>query len=98
MPADYQIARNDDAPEQNDEAYQFACDQVAAELESAAETADMVSALSGSRHVVHFLMSQKIPPHLLPYARDLAELVRNISDRVDGQMQTLTSSDMRDAA
>lgn len=84
--------------EPNDEAFQFACDQVAAELETEAETANVVSSLSGARHVVHFLMDQQIPAHLLPWARELADLVNNMSDRVDSQMKTFAAGDMEDAA
>ncbi|WP_455948128.1 hypothetical protein [Lelliottia jeotgali] len=82
----------------DDEAFQFACDQVAAELETEAETANVVSSLSGARHVVHFLMAQQIPAHLLPWARELADLVNNMSERVDSQMKTFAAGDMEDAA
>lgn len=82
----------------DDEAFLFACDQVAAELNTEAETANVVSALSGARHVVHFLMSQQIPAHLLPWARELADLVNNMSDRVESQMKALSAGDMEDAA
>lgn len=96
--ADWHIVRNDSAPEVDEEAYQFACDQVAAELESQAETTQVVATLSGARHVVQHLLSQKVPQHLLPHLRELSDLVRDVSGRVDQQMSSLSRPDLEDAA
>lgn len=70
----------------NDEAYQFACDHVAAELESESETAALVATLSQSRAVLVHMMSQEIPSYLRPHLRELADLIRDMRDRVDSQM------------
>ncbi|SEU13268.1 hypothetical protein [Stenotrophomonas indicatrix] len=72
--------------EPNDEAYQFACDHVAAELESESETAALVATLSQSRAVLVHMMSQEIPSYLRPHLRELADLIRDMRDRVDSQM------------
>lgn len=98
MVADSRIARNDDAPELDEGAYQFACDQVAAELEAESEVAQLVSTLSNAELVMSHFMAHALPAHLMPYARDLADLVRNVSGRVEAQMGTLTYSDEREAA
>lgn len=98
MVVDWHIARTDDAPEQNEDAYQFACDHVAAELESEAETAQLVATLSGARHVITHLSGQAIPTHLAPYFRELADLIRNMSERVDAEMQAYDLGEFEEAA
>lgn len=98
MATDRIPSRNDDAPEIDEGAYQFACDQVAAELEAESEIAQLVSTLSNADLVMSHFMSHALPAHLMPYARDLADLVRNVSGRVEAQMGTLTYSDEREAA
>ncbi len=83
----------------NDEDFQFACDQVAAELEAQQGVAELVASLSQSRTVLAHLMSQDVPSHLLPYLRELAELVRDMGDRVDAQMDVFAApDDIEDAA
>jgi hypothetical protein len=79
--------------EPNDEAYQFACDHVAAELESESETAALVATLSQSRAVLVHMMSQEIPSYLRPHLRELADLIRDMRDRVDTQMEVFTQGD-----
>ncbi|HDS1550705.1 TPA: hypothetical protein QEK98_002960 [Stenotrophomonas maltophilia] len=76
--------------EPNDEAYQFACDQVAAELESDGQTAALVATLSQSRAVLAHMLSQPVPSYLLPHLRELADLIRDMRDRVDTQMEVFT--------
>jgi hypothetical protein len=98
MNADNNIARSDAEPEVDGVAYEFACDQVAAELEAEFETAQLVATLSNAELVMSHFMSTSLPAHLIPYARDLADLVRNVSGRVEEQMKTLTYSDEREAA
>jgi len=89
-----------DAPEPNDEPHQFACDQVAAELEGQQGVAELVATLSQSRTLLDHLMSQDVPSYLLPYLRELAELVRDMSNRVDAQMDVFAAGDddIEDAA
>jgi len=72
--------------------------QVAAELEAESETAQLVATLSNAELVMSHLMSAALPAHLIPYARDLADLVRNVSGRVEEQMKVVTYDDVRDAA
>ncbi|MFL9582402.1 hypothetical protein [Stenotrophomonas sp. AB1(2024)] len=98
MKADYQTSRSDDEPEADGIAYEFACDQVAAELEAESETAQLVATLSNAELVMSHLMSAALPAHLIPYARDLADLVRNVSGRVEEQMKVVAYDDVRDAA
>jgi len=96
--ADQHIARNDAEPEVDGVAYEFACDQVAAELEAESETAQLVATLSNAELVMSHLMSAAMPAHLIPYARDLADLVRNVSGRVEEQMKVVAYDDVREAA
>lgn len=79
--------------EPNDEAYQFACDHVAAELESDGQTAALVATLSQSRAVLVHMLSQPVPSYLLPNLRELADLIRDMRDRVDTQMEVFTQGD-----
>lgn len=72
--------------EPDGEAYQFACDHVAAELKSEGETAELVATLSQSHAVLVHMMSQPVPSYLLPHLRELADLIRDMRDRVDSQM------------
>ncbi|WP_414555720.1 hypothetical protein [Stenotrophomonas forensis] len=74
--------------EPNDEAFQFACDHVAAELEREGDVAPLVEKLSQARHVITHLLSQEVPAYLLPYVRELADLVRDMSARVDASMRS----------
>lgn len=82
-----------DAPEPQDEAHQFACDHVAAELEAEEGTAQLVATLSQSRAVLAHLTSQDVPSDLRPYLRELADLVRDMSNRVDAQMAVFATGD-----
>lgn len=98
MTSDFRIARNDFEPELSEDAFQFACDHVAAELESEAETSQLVATLSGARHVITHLSGQTIPAHLAPYFRELADLIRSMSDRVDTEMRAYDLGDFEEAA
>ncbi|MGH8037170.1 MAG: hypothetical protein ACREPD_05465 [Stenotrophomonas sp.] len=98
MRADHHIARNDSEPELSEDAYQFACDHVAAELESEADTAQLVATLSGARHVMSHLSGQAIPSHLAPYFRELADLISSMSDRVDAEMRAYNQGEYEEAA
>lgn len=83
----------------NDEDYQFACDQVAAELEAQEGVAELVFTLSQSRTLLAHLMSQDVPSDLLPYLRELAETVRDMAARVDAQRDVFAApDDIEDAA
>ena len=73
--------------EPNDEAFQFACDDVANTLVEDGEVCQLVEQLSRSRHLMTHLLSQDIPMWLRADARELAQLVRSISGRVDGAME-----------
>lgn len=73
--------------EPNDEAFQFACDDVANTLVEDGEVSQLVEQLSRSRHLMNHLLSQDIPMWLRADARELAQLVRSISDRVDESME-----------
>ncbi len=84
--------------EPNDDAFQFACDHVAAELEREGDVAPLVEKLSQARHVMTHLLSQELPAHLLPYFRELADLVRAMSRRVDASMKDFEAGHMEDAA
>lgn len=84
--------------EPNDEAFQFACDHVAAELEREGDVAPLVEKLSQARHVMTHLLSQEVPAHLLPHFRELADLVRDMSRRVNASMNDFEAGHMEDAA
>lgn len=73
--------------EPNDEAFQFACADVANTLVEDGEVSQLVEQLSHSRHLLAHLLSQDIPMYLRADARELAQLVRSISNRVDGAME-----------
>lgn len=84
--------------EPNDDAFQFACDHVAAELEREGDVAPLVEKLSQARHVITHLLTQEVPAHLLPHFRELADLVRDMSRRVDASMKDFEAGHMEDAA
>ncbi len=84
--------------EPNEEAFQFACDHVAAELEREGDVAPLVEKLSQARHVMTHLLSQEVPAYLLPHFRELADLVRDMSRRVDASMNDFEAGHLEDAA
>nr|WP_312953135.1 hypothetical protein [Stenotrophomonas pavanii] len=84
--------------EPNDDAFQFACDHVAAKLEREGDVAPLVEKLSQARHVMTHLLSQEVPAYLLPHFRELADLVRDMSRRVDASMKAFEAGHLEDAA
>ncbi|WP_312321217.1 hypothetical protein [Stenotrophomonas sp.] len=72
--------------EPNEQGFQFACADVANTLVEDGEVSQLVEQLSRSRHLMTHLMSQDVPMWLRADARELAQLVRSISGRVDESM------------
>ncbi|HHA2799749.1 TPA: hypothetical protein ACOFCL_000787 [Stenotrophomonas maltophilia] len=84
--------------EPNEEAFQFACDHIAEATESDGRTAEIVAILSRSRAVIVHLLSHEIPADLLPQFRELAELVRDMSNTVEFTMKGFEAGDLGAAA
>lgn len=87
--ADWHVARKDDAPDTNEDAWQDAVDQVANELtDRPVELQELVSTIANSDDVLTWLShAVEVPQHHLHAFRDLCTLATSLRKQVETEMK-----------